>query len=362
MHVLCAPDSFKESLAAAAAATAMADGARRAHRTVAVSCCPVADGGDGSLEVLAAALDAEVRTQHVTGPLGEPVRGRYAVASNGIGVVAIADASGLALIPPARRDPLRTSSYGTGELIGACTRSGCRRVIVCLGGSATVDGGAAIAQALGAKFLDETGAVIEKPMTGATIGHVASFEPPAHLPEIVACCDVTSPLLGPQGAAAVYGPQKGASAEQVCELEAGLAHLARVIGGDPETPGAGSAGGAGWGLATMCGAGIEGGAKLVLDFIGFDKHLDGCDLVLTGEGALDAQTLAGKAPMEVARRAVARGIPVVAIVGRLGPGAGGPFDEIVSLLDQYGETRAVNDTVACLTDAATKVVAARINT
>ena len=357
MRVLCAPNSFKETLSAPAAAAALAEGLRRAGPGHEAVVCPVADGGEGTLEVLAGALGARIHRRTVTGPLGEPVEGRFALSSDGTGIVPLADASGLVLVPPESRDPRRTTTRGTGELIGAAVAAGTRQVIVCLGGSATVDGGCGIAQALGGRFFDSAGAPIEAPLSGGSLQRVARYEPPRDpLPEIVACCDVTNPLLGADGAAAVYAPQKGATPEQVEDLERALAHLAEVGGGDPGQPGAGSAGGAGWGLSALLGARLAPGSELVLDTSAFDERLRGCDLVLTGEGRLDAQTRWGKAPYVVARRAEARGIPTVAIVGSIGPGADdGSFARIVSLTQRYGEKRALADTAAALADAAQEI-------
>jgi glycerate kinase len=358
MRVLCAPDSFKETLAAPAVATAMAEGARRAGSGVVADACPIADGGEGTLEVLAEALGAGIRRLRVTGPVGAAVPGRYAVPRNRIGIVALADASGLAMVPSDLRDPQSTTTRGTGELIGACIRGGCEQLIVCLGGSATIDGAAGIAQTLGGRFLDADSRIIEEPLTGGLLHRVAAYEPPlARLPEIIACCDVRNPLLGPNGAAAVYGPQKGASPEQVTRLEHGLANLARVCGGDPAAPGAGAAGGAGWGLATLLGARLVAGSELVLDAVAFDERLRRCDLLVTGEGCLDAQTPDGKAPYTAALRARARGVPAVAVVGTTGPGAEtGPFARVVSLTERFGAQRALEDTAAALAEAVEEVV------
>ncbi len=224
--VLCAPDSFKESLSAAKVAAAMAVGVRQADAAMKCDRCPIADGGEGSLEVLSGALGGMLHKITVMGPLAEPVEARYAIAGT-TGIVELAEASGLGLVAPEHRDPTRTTTFGTGELIADAAKRGCKTVIVCIGGSATVDGGAGIAQALGGVFEDRNGQVIDTPMTGDDLGDVAVYHAPATgPPRLRVACDVTNPLLGADGAARCYGPQKGATPGQVEALEAHLARLA----------------------------------------------------------------------------------------------------------------------------------------
>lgn len=364
MKFLCAPDSFKETLDAVAAARAMAGGIRAVHPRAGIDECPVADGGEGTLDALVAAAGGVVRHARVRGPLGAPQDARFAVADDGrLGIVELAEASGLAHVPPAERDPTRTTTYGTGELIARAADAGCTKIVVGVGGSGTCDGGAGLAQALGVRFLDDAGRPIEMPMTGGMLARVARVERPAWFPAIVVACDVRNPLLGTNGAAAVYGPQKGATREQVVALDAALAQFAARTGGDPDQPGAGAAGGAGYGLATFCHATLVRGIDLVLDAVRFDERCAGVDLVLTGEGRLDASSLEGKTAIGVARRALALGTPTIAIVGSTGPGAercvegaGGPLQRYVALTDRYGRERALSDTAACVADAAAHAV------
>ncbi len=360
-NVLCAPDSFKETLTAARAAEALAAGIGRADAGVACDRCPVADGGEGTLEVLSAALGGSLHRMTVSGPLGEPVQARFGVSGDGrTGLVELAEASGLALVAAARRDPTRTTSRGTGELIAAASDRGCATVIVCLGGSATVDAGTGIVQALGGRFVDRDGRLIETPLTGAVLGAIGGFRRPqaARVPHLRVACDVTNPLLGDEGAASCYGPQKGATAQQVAALEAGLARLASLLGGDPRQPGAGAAGGAGWGLAAMLGASLEPGIDLVLDAVGFDSRCAAADLVLTGEGRLDPNSRRGKACAGVARAARALGIPVVALVGAVAPGEdfGDLFDRVISLSERYGIDRSLADPETLLSEVAVDLV------
>lgn len=364
--MLCAPDKFRGTLSAVDAAEAMACGARHAGPDVIAEVCPVADGGEGTLDALATALGATIHRATVTGPLGDPVKARYGVTADGrTGIVELAEASGLTLVPPERRVPTLTTTYGTGELIRIVMERGCGEVIVGVGGSATCDGGLGIAQALGARIWDNGGRLITEHFRGGMLGLVERVEPPPALPVIRVACDVTNPLVGPHGAAHTYAPQKGATPGQVMLLDAGLAHLAAILCGDPQAPGAGAAGGAGYGLATLCGARLERGVDLVLDTIGFAARCKDVSLVLTGEGRLDDQTLHGKAIAGVAAAAHRAGVPTIAIVGSVGPGAdactdptrGGLLRGYVSLADHYGADRAVHEASALLEETARLVVA-----
>jgi glycerate kinase len=353
--VLCAPDSFKESLSAPGVAGAMVAGVRQANAAIDCDPCPIADGGEGSLEVLSEALGGMLHRMTVTGPLGEPVVARYGISGDeSVGVVELAEASGLGLVAPAARDPDRTTSFGTGELIAAAAERGCETVIVCLGGSATIDGGAGIAQALGGVFVDRNGRAIDTPMTGGRLGDVAGYHAPdTGLVRLRVACDVTNPLLGVDGAACCYGPQKGATPRQVVTLDAQLARLAALLGGDPDRTGAGAAGGAGWGLAAMLGAELERGVDLILDAVDFNARCAAADLVLTGEGRLDAQSRRGKACFGVAEVAGAMGVPVVAIVGQAMAAASFDdlFAEVISLSDRFGSDRARRRPEQAITEA-----------
>lgn len=302
------------------------------------------------------AMGGAIARTRVIGPLGEAVDARFGLSDDGLtGIVELAEASGLALVPEARRDPTRSTTYGTGQLIAAAAARGCRRVIVCIGGSATVDGGAGIAQALGGRFTDRQGRPIEAPMCGGRLAEIAAYAPPPNVPEIQVACDVTNPLLGARGAAAVYGPQKGATPAQVRQLEASLGHLASLVPADPDVSGAGAAGGAGWGLSALLGATLRPGIDLVLEVIGFRRRCAGAGLVLTGEGRLDSQSLHGKATVGVARAAAEVGVPTIAIVGQDAHGDDkrieALFSRIISLSERYGTARSLSEPEPLLAEA-----------
>jgi glycerate kinase len=325
VRIVIAPDSFKGSLAADRAAAAIAEGVRRAAPDAECVERPVADGGEGTV---AAALRAGYRAvaAPVSGPDGRPVDAVLALDGD-TAVVELAAAAGLGLLEqPA---PLTASTRGVGELIGAALDSGARRVVLGIGGSATTDGGAGMLQALGVRLLDAAGR--EVPPGGAGLAALdridaAALDPRLGRVELVVATDVDNPLVGPSGAAAVFGPQKGATPSDVELLDAALrryaAVLARDLGADvADLPGAGGAGGTAAGAVAVLGALLRSGAAMVCDLVGLDDALAGARLAITGEGALDAQTLHGKAPAEVARRARAAGVPCLALAGvvRLGP-------------------------------------------
>lgn len=329
MKIVLAPNAFKGSMSAVQAALAMEQGVRQSFPGAEAVRIPVADGGDGLAEVLMAALGGEARVATVRGPLGAPVQAAFChVPALGLAAVEMAAASGLALLAPGERDPARTTSYGTGELIRVALDLGARHIVVGIGGSATNDGGVGLAAALGIRFLDAAGQAVAP--SGGALRQIRRIDPSGLDPRLAAVrcevlCDVDNPLLGPRGAAQVYGPQKGASPAQVEELEAGLAHLAAVISADlgldvRELPGGGAAGGLGAGLRAFLGGELRRGAGLVLDLVGLDARLAGADLVITAEGRIDAQTAFGKAPAGVAQRAKALGIPCLAIAGEIGEG------------------------------------------
>lgn len=332
LTVIVAPDAFKGSLPAPEAAAAVEAGLRDAAAATGVELDvrlrPVADGGEGSVDVvLAAGWTRRERT--VTGPTGAPVLAPFALTPTGTeprtALLELAAASGLALLPGGRPDPLRATTRGVGELVAAALGESVARLVLCIGGSATTDGGTGMAAALGARFLDGTDRPL--PPGGAALVDLARIDVTgldARLgtTEVVVACDVDSPLTGPTGAAHVFGPQKGATPEDVAALDAGLAQLARVLRRDlgidvERVPGAGAAGGVGAGALAFLGARLTPGIDLLLDLVGFDGALDGADLVVTGEGSFDAQSLAGKAPVGVARRARAAGVPVVVLAGRV---------------------------------------------
>ena len=286
---------------------------------------PVADGGDGTLDAMVCALNGRKIEMTVSGPDGKPVSAPYGLLPENVAVVEMARASGLALLPPGSNDPMTATSYGTGQLIAAALKAGATRNIVAIGGSATNDAGTGALRALGTRFLDRDGE--ELPPGGAALTrlrHIDTGDSDARLSgtRIEIACDVTNPLVGPNGASAIYGPQKGASPAQVRELDEALAQFAiiaaKTTGVDVrDIPGAGAAGGFGGGFLALAGAQLRPGAQLVLDVLGFAQRLEGADLVITGEGRLDKQTLNGKAPYAVAQAARARGIPVVALAGSI---------------------------------------------
>ncbi len=328
MRIICAPDSFKESISAAAAAAAMARGVRRAVPDAQVDLCPIADGGEGTVEAMLAATGGRRMATVVAGPLGQPVEATWGVLPDGRAVIEMAAASGLALVHADRRDPTRTTTYGTGQLIAAAAKHGCRGILLGIGGSATTDGGCGMAQALGVCFIDDAGRPLDAPLAGGSLQRIARIDAAAcrAVPPITVACDVTNPLTGPQGAACIYGPQKGATSEQVRTLDAGLVHLARLLreqlGRDIESlPGAGAAGGLGGGLVAFLDATLQRGIDLVLDAVDFDRRVRGCTLCLTGEGRLDGQSLSGKACLGVARAAAKHGVPTIALVGCAAPDA-----------------------------------------
>ncbi|HEX9713073.1 MAG TPA: glycerate kinase [Actinomycetota bacterium] len=344
MRVVVAPDKFKGSLSAAEAAEAIARGLKAAGADPDV--CPMADGGEGTLDALVASLGGTVMGVIARGPLGIPVRAHIGRLADGTGVVELSQASGLRLVAPEERDPMRASTYGTGELIKGALARRPHRLIVGLGGSATVDGGVGLARALGVRFLDADGHEVP-PQGGGVLSRIASIDA-SRLDErfasidVLVAADVLSPLLGPEGAAHVYGPQKGASSVQVELLEQGLASLARVIERDlrtsiAEVPGAGAAGGAG-GMLLALGAALQRGADVVAEAQGLAERIAAADLVVTGEGRLDASTTAGKAPAAVAELAKAAGVPCVALVGEYGEAVDG-FDEVRALLDHFAGDR-----------------------
>lgn len=327
MKIVIAPDSFKESLSASDVAAALAEGLSRVLPGAEIVQVPMADGGEGTLAAMTSQPGARLVAVEVRDALGETIRARYGVLADGeTAIIEIAEAIGLDKVPVSRRSPLATSSAGVGDLITDCLDHGLRHLVIGLGGSATVDGGAGMLQALGLKFIDAAGAVMDAPLGGGQLTAIAAIDSSmldARLAgvRIDIASDVDNPLCGPHGAAAVFGPQKGASASDVVTLERGLLHLhellERACGRKvAEQPGAGAAGGLGAALLALNGA-LRPGVEVVMEALGFAEHLHGASLVVTGEGRVDAQTLFGKAPAGVAGLARAMGIPVVGIGGSL---------------------------------------------
>jgi glycerate 2-kinase len=324
MKVLICPDKFKGCLEAVDVAEAVAAGLAAGVPGVEVELLPLADGGEGTAEILRSATDGTRRDCAVFDPLGRLVSSFYVVLGDGeTAVVEMAAASGYALLSPEERDPLRASTYGTGELIRSGLDSDLRRFIVAIGGSATNDGGMGMAAALGARFLDARGAAVEP--CGASLGKVASvdlsgLDERVGSSEFVVACDVTNPLLGKDGATRVFGPQKGADEVTVGFLEEGMASYARVVertaGRDfASVPGAGAAGGLGFGLLAFLGARVEPGIEVVMQAVRFEERARGCDLIITGEGSYDAQTSFGKTVSGVSRVARELGVPLIILAG-----------------------------------------------
>jgi len=364
MRVLIAPDSFKGSVSAVSAGRAIARGVVEACPDSQIDLCPLADGGEGTAEVLVHALGGELRRARVMGALGDPVEAAWAWLGPKVAVVDSASAVGLPLVPEQKRNPLRTTTYGVGELVRHALDAGVSTVLVGLGGSATTDGGTGLAQALGVTF--EGGPT---PMAGGALQslrrvHRSTRDPRLDAVTVIALCDVDAPLLGPWGAARVYSPQKGASPDDVVELERGLARLAELV--EPRAAaldGAGAAGGMGFGLRTLIGAELVSGTDFLFERVGLQRRLIGCDLVLTGEGRLDQQSLSGKVVGSVVREAQRAGVPVRALVGAAGPGAEevvaaglGGYEDLVTLAGSVEAARA--DPERWLTLAATRAVRA----
>lgn len=326
MKIVFAPDKFKMCMKSATVRRVL----ERAFRTVfpdaELVSVPVSDGGEGMTRALAGALHGELRTVTVTGPDGSPVEAEFALVNNGLtAVFEMASASGLVLVPPLKRNPMTATTYGTGEVIRAILDLGVRDIIVGLGGSATVDGGAGMAQALGYGLLDPRGREI--PRGGGALHMlfriaVAGSDPRLQETRITTACDVRNPLSGPSGAAQVFGPQKGATPDMVAALDHNLRHLFDVWKRQsmllPETlPGDGAAGGLGAGLRAFCGAQPKSGAELVLDAIGFRRLIAGADLIVTGEGRTDSQTAEGKLCCAVAEAAHRENVPVMLLSGAI---------------------------------------------
>jgi glycerate kinase len=328
LRVVVAPDSFKGSLSATQVAQAIGAGVLRAVPDAELVLVPLADGGEGTVDAFVTAVGGQIVAVSATDPLGERVESFVGLLDDGeTAIVEMAAASGLPLVPDDKRNPMLTTSYGTGELIKAALDLGCRKLILGIGGSATNDGGVGMVQSLGGSFRDEAGA--EVGFGGKELARVRSIDasnldPRLHTTSITVACDVENPLTGPNGASAIFGPQKGATPEMVETLDAGLRNLAEVIrrgvGTDIETtPGSGAAGGMGGAALAFLGAKLKPGIEIILAAARFDEKLNGASLVITGEGRVDAQTLQGKVVNGVLRDARAHGVPVVVLAGGIEP-------------------------------------------
>ncbi|MBI1317785.1 MAG: glycerate kinase [Candidatus Hydrogenedens sp.] len=356
MRVVFAPDSFKGTLDAADAAAAMAAGWRNARPEDSLDLAPMADGGEGTVRAMVEAAGGTWAEADVTGPLGAAVRARYGLLDGGrTAVIEMAEASGLVLVPESERDPRAATTRGTGELMRDALARGCRRLIIGIGGSATNDGGAGVAQALGYRLLDAAGQELAPGC--APLARLDRIDASGALPTLCGCvvsaaCDVDNPLCGPRGASAVYGPQKGATPEMVPMLDAALAHFATIIERDLgihvlDLPGGGIAAG----LAAFAGAELVPGAPLVAGAIRLTERMQGAEWVVTGEGRLDHQTASGKTPAIVARLARAAGARVLAIAGSATDGRHEGYDAVISLSDEHGAARAMAEPAACLQES-----------
>ena len=299
MKIALAPDSFKGSMSALEVCRAMQSGARRVFPDAEIIALPLSDGGEGTLDVVLAGAGGIVKTQRVRGPLGEPVEARWGILPDGRAIIEMAQASGLHLVESQQRDALRASSFGTGQLIKAALNAGCRHILLGIGGSATTDGGVGALSALGLFARDSNARIL--PPGGAALAQLASldlkfFDARLHRTQFTVLCDANNPLCGPQGAAHIYAPQKGATPTQTVQLDRALAHFADIaeetLGRDYRNlPGAGAAGGLGFAMTAFCQAQLRSGIETILEITGFQEKIDGADLILTGEGSLDNQTL-----------------------------------------------------------------------
>jgi glycerate kinase len=344
MKIVIAPDSFKESLTSLEVASEIETGLRRVWPDATYVKVPMADGGEGTVRSLVDATGGEIVQVEVSGPLGAKVLASYGLLGDGkTAVIEMAEASGLPLVPRDQRDPLRASTFGTGELIADAIQRGVNEIILGIGGSATNDGGAGLAQALGIRFVNFGGALIGDRIAGGDLDQVQAVDMSAVNPglaniRINVACDVTNPLCGEKGASRVYGPQKGATPEMVERLDKNLEHFARVIkrsiGADvADRPGAGAGGGIGAGLMAFTNAELKSGIELVVEATRLTEQMQGATLAVTGEGRVDFQTAFGKTPSGVAAAARKHGVPVVAIGGGLSDDASGVFEHGIDGLE-----------------------------
>jgi glycerate kinase len=332
--VILIPDSFKGTMSSAEICTVMAASILQFYPGAEIVRIPVADGGEGSVDAFLRAAGGKKIELSVRGPFSEEVSAFYGILADGTtAVIEMAACSGLPLAE-GRLDPLSATTYGVGQLIEAAVKTGCRKIILGLGGSATNDGGCGVAAALGVRFLDRAGKSFVP--TGGTLENIQTIDTGGLIPElagveIVSMCDVDNPLYGETGAAPVFGPQKGASPQAVQKLDTGLRHLARIVRPDPHKdaalmPGSGAAGGMGYGMRVFLGSKLKMGIEAVLDAVDFDHLLCGADMVFTGEGKIDVQSLRGKVISGIARRTKKAGIPLVAVVGDIGDGIDAAYD------------------------------------
>ncbi len=325
MKIVVAIDSFKGSMTSIEAGEAIREGIHRVHPQAEVIVRPLADGGEGTVEALTLGMGGTLQTVTVTGPLGQPVEATYGIIPNcHTAIIEMSAAAGITLITPEERNPLHTTTYGVGELLKDAIQKGCRKFIVGIGGSATNDGGIGMLQALGFDFLDSHGQQV--PFGAKGLQHIATISTANVLPELRECtfqvaCDVTNPLCGPQGCSAVFGPQKGATPEMIAQMDTWLLHYAALAQGDAVFPGTGAAGGLGFAFLSFTNAVLESGIRIVLEETHLEDYIREADLVITGEGRLDKQTVMGKAPIGVAHIAKQYNKQVLAFAGCVTPEA-----------------------------------------
>jgi len=377
VKILIAPDSFKGNMSSCEVIAHICAAAREHFTPLDLVELPLADGGEGTVEAVVLATGGEYRKMTVRGPLQRPITARYGVTHSDTtvalpnrrqAVIEMAQASGLPLVPPGERNPLFTTTYGTGELVRAALDEGLRKIVIGIGGSATNDGGIGFAQALGVKLFDAAGKEVGSGgQELARISHIdiTRLDPRLKDCQMTVMCDVTNPLTGPRGATHVFGPQKGATPAMVAELEAGMQNYAQLLhaicGFDVgSTPGAGAAGGLGAALMTFCGATLKPGIETILDLVEFDDLLGDVDLVITGEGRIDGQTAFGKVVAGVAKRCRAQGVSAIALVGSIGSGAQATYelglDSIMSAVSYpMGLEEAMENSGPLLRDAADRM-------
>ncbi len=317
MKIVIAVDSFKDSMSATVVTRAIASGIAKITKNAEIVACPIADGGEGTVDTFLDAIDGQKQYAFITGPLGALRKASWALfPAKKLAVIELAQAAGLQLVPKTKRNPLKTTTFGVGELIRIALDANVNRIVIGIGGSATNDGGAGLAQALGVNFEG-----VGVPITGGVLNNIKSIDRSSTDPRISTvridvACDVKNVLTGQNGAAQIYAAQKGATPKQIKFLAKGLEHLSVMLPEvDPDYPGAGAAGGVGWGLTAFCNAKLHKGIELILDVLNFDEIIKNADLIITGEGRMDYQSLQWKAPFGVAEYAAKKEIPVIALCG-----------------------------------------------
>lgn len=369
MKIVIAIDSFKGSSTTAEAAEAVERGIKKVFCNAEIIKIPVADGGEGTVNTLVLGMNGIFKEVEVIGPMGEKINAKYGILDGDLAIIEMAAASGLLLVPEDKRNPMVTTTYGTGQLIKAALDEGCKRILIGIGGSATNDGGSGMAQALGASFKDQDGN--ELGFGGGKLSNlvqidISNMDSRIKNTEIWVASDVSNPLCGVKGASIVYGPQKGANLEMALELDNNLCHYAIKIKEQLgrniiDIPGAGAAGGLGAGLMAFCNATLQPGIETVLNLINIDKYLLGADLVITGEGKIDEQSIYGKVPVGVAKRAQKYNIPVLVIAGSIGKGASAAYkygiDGLMSIVNEPMELKqAMNRAGELIEEAAERAL------